>query len=282
MRYQTTSTWILIAGLSLVMPLYVTASNAQGEKATESAVEMPKRKPATDAASDGERQKSGYPEVESTTDKETSALEMPAYRPPLRGAPGGRVRGGTRGYSDKLTFLSVLAPDHMGRTVQEQPSLYWFISELASDPIELTVIEDLAIKPLLEIRLVSPKKPGIQCIRLADHGLRLQQNVPYRWFVALVLDPDRRSKDILGGGFIEYVEFPKALRIKLGEADRARTPHIFAEAGIWYDALAAISDLINSSPNDTVLRKQRASLLEQVGLPEIAQYEMGHKFPGRQ
>jgi hypothetical protein len=40
--------------------------------------------------------------------------------------------------------------------------------------------------------------------------------------------------------------------------------------------LTSISELIDAAPNDRVLRQQRASLLEQVGLPEIAEQDMRH------
>ena len=36
----------------------------------------------------------------------------------------------------------------------------------------------------------------------------------------------------------------------------------------------AISELIEANPNDMNLRKQRTALLEQVGLSEVAQYEV--------
>jgi hypothetical protein len=38
--------------------------------------------------------------------------------------------------------------------------------------------------------------------------------------------------------------------------------------------LASISDLIEAAPNDRGLRQQRASLLKQVGLPEIGEQDV--------
>ena len=47
------------------------------------------------------------------------------YKPPKRGAPGGREGAGTRGFREALPTLAVLAPqDHTGLTAQEQPVLY--------------------------------------------------------------------------------------------------------------------------------------------------------------
>ncbi len=40
--------------------------------------------------------------------------------------------------------------------------------------------------------------------------------------------------------------------------------------GIWYDALEAISNAIDAHPEDASLREERASLLNQVGLPQAA------------
>lgn len=200
-----------------------------------------------------------------------NAADAPVYRPPSRGAPGGRVGGGTRGPQGNLFVLSVLAPDHSGFTTNEQPSLYWFISGPTSLPVELTVMDPQGVQPILETRLPSPIKPGVQRVRLADYKVHLSPGAAYRWFVAVVPDADRRSKDILAGGAIERVETPQELKSKLGQAAKKDLPSVYAEAGIWYDALGAISDLIEAAPQDQELRKQRAAMLAQVGLPIIGE-----------
>jgi hypothetical protein len=197
------------------------------------------------------------------------AVTAPTYRPPLRGAPGGRVGGGARG-TDRETFvLAVLAPDHTGLTISEQPSLYWFISKPATFPVELTILDPQGTEPILRTSIALPVQAGVHRLRLTDYGVRLAVGVPYRWYVAVVPDADRRSKDILAGGALERVALPEALGAKLAQADNTTAPFVYAEAGIWYDALAAISDLIEVAPNDRTLHRQRAALVEQVGLPEI-------------
>lgn len=190
----------------------------------------------------------------------------PVYNPPKRGAPAGRVGGGTRG--DRTAFtLSVLAPDHTGLTTSEQPSLYWYISNPTSLPIEFTLMNPAEVKPVLETKIAPPAKPGIQRIRLADYKIRLTPNTPYRWFVAVVPDADRRSKDILAGGAIERIEMPGDLKAKLASAGKTEAPSVYAQAGIWYDSLQAISDLIEAAPQNQDLKNQRATLLSQIGLP---------------
>lgn len=211
------------------------------------------------------------PQTQSQTKPPTTATAVPVYKPPLRGAPGGRVGGGTRGTGREVFILSVLAPDHTGLTVSEQPALYWFISSLCSSPIELTIVDPRATQPVLETRISHPVLPGVHRIRLADYGVRLAPGVAYRWYVAVVPDSDRRAKDILAGGAIERVEVPEGLREKLAQASKAELPFLYADAGLWYDALAAISALIETAPHDPVLQKERAALMAQVGLPEIGE-----------
>jgi Domain of Unknown Function (DUF928) len=173
-----------------------------------------------------------------------------------------------------MPILSALAPDHTGLTVQEQPAVYWYLAAVTSYPVEFTIIDDRAILPLVETRISGPLQPGVQRVRMADYGMRLSVGVPYRWSVALVVDPDSRSRDNIAGGAIERMAPPTELRTKLARAGNTRAPYVYAESGLWYDALTAISDLLDAAPNDPVLRQVRASLLEQIGLREIVEHDL--------
>ena len=192
---------------------------------------------------------------------------FPVYSPPSRGAPGGRIGGGTRGGGQNVFVLSVLAPDHSAFTTTEQPSLYWYISKPTSLPVELTVMDPQGIKPILETQLPSPSKAGIQRVRLADYNVHLAPGAAYRWFVAVVPDADRRSKDILAGGAIERVDLQEDVKAKVAKASDKELPFVYAQAGLWYDALKSISDLIDAAPQNQDLHNQRTALLKQVGLP---------------
>ncbi len=87
----------------------------------------------------------------------------------------------------------------------------------------------------------------------------------------MIPDAARRSRDILAGGSIERIEPPQALPVKLGQATKDELPAIYAEAGIWYDALASISELIDAAPSDQALQRQRAALISQIGLSGVAE-----------
>jgi hypothetical protein len=199
--------------------------------------------------------------------------DLPVYRPPIRCAPAGRLAAGTRGPDDALPDVAFLGPGHVGLSLSDQPVLYWFLSRTSEAPVELTVIAAEAIHPLLEIRLAPPVSPGIHPLHLSRHGIRLKAGVTYRCFVALIQDPDRRSRDIMADGFIQLAECQRSVQARLDEAEPRRKPFILAEEGLWYDALQAIMELINADPHDAAARRQRAALLRQVGLREAAEYD---------
>ena len=115
----------------------------------------------------------------------------------------------------------------------------------------------------------TPKRAGIHRIRLSDFGVTLSPGAEYEWSVALILDAKERSKDIVATSWIDRVE-PSAQLSKRLESDGA-TAAVYAEEGMWYDAIGALSDQIDGDPTNVQLAEQRADLLRQVGLDTIAQ-----------
>ena len=199
------------------------------------------------------------------------------YQPPRGlGAPsaGRRVGGGTRGTNKSIPILSVLAPGHTGLTVREQPDLYWFASDVVTNPVELTLTLEKGDTPLLEKRLPVPTKAGIQRVSLSDYGIKLVPGERYIWSIALVFDPKRRSKDIIAMGAIERVERADMNPEVLAAAPTTESFYQFAADGLWYDAVMAISQLIETAPADSALRKHRADLLDQVDLPEVGNFDL--------
>ncbi|HEX6413343.1 MAG TPA: DUF928 domain-containing protein [Burkholderiales bacterium] len=206
-----------------------------------------------------------------------SADEQATYKPPLRGAPLTRVGGGTRSFGSALA-VNVLAPSDTGYTLQEKPTIYWFASQPIDKPVEITItstesLQDAA-KPLFEITLQPPLAKGIHAFRLTDHGVALKPGVEYQWFVAVVHNAAQRSNDVLAGGTIKRVT-DSPVQAQLKQASPAQLPAIYAEAGIWYDAIDQLSRQISANQSDRQLRERRAALLDQVGLREAAAFDRG-------
>jgi hypothetical protein len=210
-------------------------------------------------------------------DEQETASRKPAlggsgfvYRPPMRGAPSTRVGGGSRGLGDAPLTVSVIAPDHTGLTTQSQPSLYWYTSRPVSGEVEVTIIDANGIDPLLETRLAAPEGAGIHAIDLASLGVTLETDVEYSWFVAVVTDPAQRSNDVVASGTIMRIDGGRDVAARLANSDPRQQARIYAEQGLWYDAVDSLSGLIDDNPRDAGLRADRDALLAQVGLPTAA------------
>jgi len=200
----------------------------------------------------------------------TSPAPAVKFRPPTTGAPSVRVTGGSRGSGDTALTLDVLAPDDIGVTTREQPSLFWFQSQPANAKFELTLLQDNKVNPLVQVTVERSSKAGIQRMKLSDHGVKLSPGVEYQWVVALVSDPDNRSTDLVASGVIKRIEPAAELKERIAKATPMSLPGVYAEAGIWYDALAVLSDQIEAQPENKALRETRADLLRQVGLKAAA------------
>lgn len=193
--------------------------------------------------------------------------------PPVAGNPAVRVTGGSRGGGDAAVTLDVLAPATVGMTTQDQPSLFWYQSKPSPAKFELTVLEDKKVKPVVRVTVDRAAKAGIQRLKLSDYGAKLNPGVEYQWVVALITDPENRSTDLIASGAIKRVPPTAELTKKLSETPVANKAVIYADEGIWYDALASLSDQIEANPQDKSLRQARADLLRQVGLKAAAQSE---------
>jgi len=220
----------------------------------------------------------GSAAVQAKDPEPTKTATSLSYKPPMRGAPATRIGGGSRSAGLALR-LNVLAPGETGDTTQGKPTIYWFVSQAVEVPMELTITNNeslqAAVKPLLEISLKPPIKKGIHALRLADHGIVLRPDIEYQWFVAVVRNPAQRSNDVIAGGTIKRVPESDALQAQLKQSAQAERAAVYAEAGIWYDAIDQLSTQIGADGGNRALREQRAALLEQVGLREAAAYDRG-------
>jgi hypothetical protein len=196
-----------------------------------------------------------------------ASVSAPAieFVPPVVDAPKTRLRSASsRGAGERWPALYTLSPEPVGRTVHSQPSLFWYVDGAPPAGYELvfTLTRKDRDAPVAERTLRTPERAGIQRIRLESMGVQLEPGVPYQW--SLVLDPQRRSRDLLARSGIELVATPA----KLGSGSG---PGAYAHAGLWYDAFALVEEALETTPNDPSLASMRASLLRQVGLDEVVE-----------
>jgi hypothetical protein len=222
-----------------------------------------------------EDQKTNGPSPQATEEaKEDTEATRVTYNPPNRKTPGGRIGASTRGAMDRGLTVEVLAPDdHIGRSATAQPTLYYYLSQPVTLPLEVTIDTDELSgrsQPVLEVTLNQNRPAGIFPIDLRDYKARLAPEVVYRWSVAVVTNPEQRSSDLIASGLIQYVppppDFTKAAAQLRGDA----LMRSYAERGYWYDAIKTVSQGAGRQPD---WRLQRAGLLDQVRLSGPAAWD---------
>lgn len=208
----------------------------------------------------------------STLSSPVQAQEEVTYVPPDVGAPTRRAGAGTR--ADGEIMLYPLAPEHTGQVLAKQPTLYWFVSAQPQLPVRIMIKEAKSLdKPLLE-EYLQVETQGIHSFSLADYGVTLAQDVVYEWSVALIT-PEKTAR-LLASATIKRVAVPETVLETWANAKEAALPRLYAAAGLWYDALDVLSRQIANLSDEAQqpLKSTRASLLKQVNLEQVAEFEL--------
>jgi hypothetical protein len=198
--------------------------------------------------------------------------EDTVYKPPSRGAPGHRVGGASRDRNiaaASAATIELLAPDgHAGQTASPAPTLYYFVSERINLPVQLTISAPRRAVPLVEVNIPAPRAPGLYALRLADFGVRLDQNTVYTWSISAIADSRERADDIVASASLLRTAPDPALDSAIRAAPPQRRAALLAQASLWYDAIAAAAEAKDQDGHAAL-----DALLEQVGLTEPARYD---------
>ena len=190
--------------------------------------------------------------------------------------PIATVGGGVRGSESDAIVFTVLAPEQVGLTTQAQPTLCWYQSASAeSMAFELTL--NLDDETILEQTLSQASNSGIQKLDLAASDITFKPEVYYEWIIALIPDPNDRAQDIISSTLIQRVPVTDTLGKALQAADDQQYASVYANEGIWYDALASLETAIEATPDNEKLQLDRIALFEQAGLKKVVECErQGH------
>jgi hypothetical protein len=192
------------------------------------------------------------------------------FKPPVPDFPGGTVAGQTRGTvkpTTPLPTIEIIAPDrHSGLTTSPAPSLYFYVSRRVTDPTRLTIRAPMQPTPVLEANIPPPPAAGIYAVRLTDHRVRLEPGIVYTWSISVIRNPNAPSRDIVASASLVRVPLDPNLDATVGAAPASRRAVLLANAGLWYDAVAAAADLNQRAVLD--------ALMNEVGLVEPARYDL--------
>lgn len=143
--------------------------------------------------------------------------------------------GGARGCPEERIPLTILAPTtHVGHTVSKHPTFAWFL--YSPRDTELRFFEfDSNNRPKQignPIQLQASK--GINKYSLPENQPELTTGKKYLWQVSISC----RDGDLVQRTEFMVVEMPSVLKSKIpATVDGSQKANLYAEQGLWYDAL---------------------------------------------
>ncbi len=192
------------------------------------------------------------------------------FTPQSRSAPERTADGGTRGCFQPITALD--PEPAMPLTVSERPTFFWHVPAGAAPQLRFVLVDAAdETEVLYESYMETPSEDSIVSLTLpAASNKALEVGKTYHWYLVAVCDTSNRRDGIAIDGWVERVELSEPLAEALKtRGDRAK-PALFAEAGIWHEALSHFVTQRQLHPQDADLAQQWQLFLESVNLEAYA------------
>ncbi|AFZ07808.1 protein of unknown function DUF928 [Oscillatoria nigro-viridis PCC 7112] len=215
------------------------------------------------------------PPTPSTDGKPFTESGGPRLVQPIEDMLPGDLRRVTRKASKcvkgEIEFTALIPENKIGRTVSEYPVFFFYLPQTEAELAEF-VLKDENGNPIYQTTLKTNNSSGVIGVSLpANKNVSpLQVGKNYRWSVALICEAQDRSADILEQGIVRRVELSEDIRSQLEKADARQKTFIYAENGIWQEALSNLAAARRANPNDAELTADWESLLDSVKLGKIA------------
>ena len=196
-------------------------------------------------------------------------VALAKYRPPkIPSAPKDTMSGASRGgcESNASVGLSPLVPfSHVGQTSTQHPTFTWFVPDRTPHPLQFRLFTRTG-QPLYRTEIQS--QSGIMSVALPLDQPELTTGQSYRWQVVLVCDPNVPSRNVVVAAEIEVVKPAASLQTQLAAAPTPQQQSdLYAEAGLWYDALAAALKASGTAQNQSVVLDLLDSLASSEAQP---------------
>ncbi len=195
------------------------------------------------------------------------------FSPPLRGAPASRVGGGARTMQTRANALIQLAPKANAFTTQTQPTLYWYMGRPATGKLTFTLENVSKRITMYQYTFDDSFERGIYGINLAAIPVNLSLEDQYEW--SLRLHTGGTTEDLVVSAPIQRIK--SSLSLQQALSNKLDATDAYSQEGVWYDALATISNQIDTNPADIALRSKRVDLLNQHNFAPVVAYDKGQQ-----
>lgn len=181
-----------------------------------------------------------------------------------RGAVGGGTRGDTvcaMGEEQPQLPLTLLVPEgKFGLTVSQYPQFLVYVPETSAAEAEF-VLREVDGDYEYRTELTLPQTEGIVTLELPRTEKALEVGIEYEWMFVIVCDADRRDKDVIDAGIVKPTELSSSQQSQIEQAEPAEQAALYAEYGIWYEAVSTLANLQCFDSNSSSLQANWQQLL---------------------
>ena len=214
-----------------------------------------------------------------------SSVATFAQEPPPEGDhPPSTVSGGSRGETcanDEKTAVGLTPlmrklpdrPSNYGRTVSASPEFFIYIPKTIAREAEFILKDENNVEIYTTTFKISGEA-GTLIVELPE-SIALEINRYYYWSLALncnsteemeFVETDNSNflEQLIIDGWTRRFEVNPALATQLENADRLTQFNLYAEAGIWHDAIAIVAQLRQDKPDDEMVAQEWKTLLKSI------------------
>jgi len=246
--------------------------SSQADAPVRNAREQEAEEPAEGEAAriaDTPREEEQPEEAEARLDDEILIAALTELPSPTYQAPAGveslgwmRQFGAVRAGPSVATVETAAPIDHTGLTLSTSPRLWWRLSADTPHAIQITIVDEVSIDPLLRLELPGPHEAGPHSIDLGEQNVELEPDVDYRWFVSLLVDPDRPSRNPVSAAALRVLPENDSRRTAAAQSLPAERGHTLARLGLWYDSYDFFASLAQTHPDRTPLIRYRERMMQ--------------------
>ncbi|NEZ63753.1 DUF928 domain-containing protein [Leptolyngbyaceae cyanobacterium CCMR0082] len=196
----------------------------------------------------------------------SSMSAIAAYMPSedTKAPEGPTLSGGRRGGCDDASALDLLAlaPQHLvGQTLTTQPTLVWYVPDAKAYNVQLNLYQYTGEgwADIVEGLDIGLSTQGYMSYTVPA-TLELEIGSVYEWQIVLTCIPDRPSSAQVTGAQFEVVSRP--IDLSAVDGNRVQQAQEYAIAGLWYDAMALLSDPLLTPEENDYRRELLTSLAE--------------------
>lgn len=194
-----------------------------------------------------------------------------ANKPPLTGIVPLVERTSNQKQQGKISLLS--SKFVLGLTVSEYPTFWFYVPYSGKDinSVKFVLLDENNNYVTKEpISVTVSGTPGVISVTLPKTEKPLEVGKFYHWFLSVDCQTQDQSENTVVEGLVQRIATNSNLMRRIARATPQERVALYAQEGIWQDALTLLGELRRTQPQNTALVSDWKNLLTSIELQSVA------------